>query len=50
MNIIDSILKIIDTEKDSTIIQEMLKTMKSYISKLVIIEYLQVYNNNDFYY
>ena len=37
-NAVDSILRIIDTEEDSTIIVEKLKTIKSYIIKLVIIE------------
>ena len=35
---VDSILRIIDTKEDSTIIYNKLKTINPYISRLVIIE------------
>jgi len=40
MNIIDFIFRIIDIKEDSIIIYKKLKTIKSYIIKLIIIEYL----------
>ena len=38
MNIVDSILRIIDTKEDSIIIVEKLKTIKPYIIGLVVVE------------
>jgi len=45
INAVDSILRIIGTEEGATTASDELKTMNPYISRLAVVDCLQVCNN-----